>query len=63
MLTFQNGYHGYKKKSYVYDLYGVCYHSGGVLGGHYVSYVLKMRMVNGIVFNDTDVKEIPVNHK
>jgi ubiquitin carboxyl-terminal hydrolase 8 len=30
---------GYKKNSYKYELYGVCNHSGGVLGGHYTSYI------------------------
>jgi len=30
---------GYKPKSYVYDLFGVCNHMGGVLGGHYTSFV------------------------
>lgn len=50
---------GYKKKSYVYELYGVCNHSGGVLGGHYTSYV---KNTNGkwYHFNDTSVTEVPV---
>jgi len=50
---------GYKKKSYVYELYGVCNHSGGVLGGHYTSYV---KNANGkwYHFNDTSVAEIPI---
>ena len=30
---------GYKKESYIYDLYGICNHSGGVHGGHYTSYI------------------------
>ena len=48
---------GYKKKSYMYELYGVCNHSGGVLGGHYTSYV---KNANGkwYHFNDTSVSEI-----
>lgn len=48
---------GYKKNSYVYELYGVCNHSGGVLGGHYTSYV---KNANGkwYHFNDTSVSEI-----
>ena len=48
---------GYKKNSYMYDLYGVSNHSGGVLGGHYTSYV---KNANGIWyhFNDTDVSEV-----
>jgi ubiquitin carboxyl-terminal hydrolase 8 len=48
---------GYKKNSYVYDLYGVCNHSGGVLGGHYTSYI---KNANGkwYHFNDTSVNEV-----
>lgn len=48
---------GYKKHSYKYDLYGVCNHSGGVLGGHYTSYV---KNANGkwYHFNDTSVSEV-----
>jgi ubiquitin C-terminal hydrolase len=48
---------GYKKSSYVYDLYGVCNHNGGVMGGHYTSYV---KNANGkwYHFNDTSVSEL-----
>jgi ubiquitin carboxyl-terminal hydrolase 8 len=48
---------GYKKKSYKYELYGVCNHSGGVLGGHYTAYV---KNANGkwYHFNDTIVSEV-----
>ena len=48
---------GYKKSSYVYDLYGVCNHSGGVLGGHYTAYV---KNANGkwYHYNDTSVAEV-----
>ena len=50
---------GYNKESYVYDLYGVCNHSGNVLGGHYTSYV---KNANGkwFHFNDTSVSEVGV---
>jgi ubiquitin carboxyl-terminal hydrolase 8 len=48
---------GYKKNSYIYDLYGVCNHSGGVLGGHYTSYV-KNANGNWYHFNDTSVSEL-----
>jgi len=43
-----------------YELYGVCNHSGGVLGGHYTSYV---KNANGkwYHFNDTSVSEVGVN--
>jgi ubiquitin C-terminal hydrolase len=30
---------GYKKESYVYDLYGICNHMGGTTGGHYTAFV------------------------
>ena len=30
---------GYDKQSYVYDLYGICNHSGNVEGGHYTAFV------------------------
>jgi ubiquitin carboxyl-terminal hydrolase 8 len=48
---------GYKKTSYNYELYGICNHTGGVLGGHYTSYV---KNANGkwYHFNDTSVTEI-----
>ena len=48
---------GYKKNSYVYELYGVCNHSGGPLGGHYTSYV-KNANDKWYHYNDSDVKEI-----
>jgi ubiquitin C-terminal hydrolase len=50
---------GYKKNTYKYDLYGVCNHSGGVLGGHYTAYV---KNANGkwYHFNDTSVSEVAV---
>jgi ubiquitin C-terminal hydrolase len=48
---------GYQKNSYKYELYGVCNHSGGVMGGHYTSYV---KNANGkwYHFNDTSVDEV-----
>jgi ubiquitin C-terminal hydrolase len=50
---------GYKKNSYIYELYGVCNHSGSVLGGHYTAYV---KNANGkwYHFNDTSVSEVPL---
>ena len=50
---------GYKKQSYKYELYGVCNHSGGVMGGHYTAYV---KNANGkwYHFNDTSVSEVGV---
>lgn len=48
---------GYDKHSYVYDLYGVCNHSGSVMGGHYTSFV---KNANGkwYHYNDTSVSEV-----
>ena len=53
---------GYKKESYVYDLYGICNHSGGVHGGHYTAFV---KNANGkwYEFNDTIVTEIMDTNK
>jgi ubiquitin carboxyl-terminal hydrolase 8 len=48
---------GYNPSSYVYDLFGVGNHSGGVMGGHYTAYI---KNANGkwYAFNDTQVNEI-----
>ncbi len=48
---------GYDRFSYVYDLCGICNHSGGVFGGHYTSFV---KNANGkwYHFNDSSVDEI-----
>ena len=48
---------GYNKNSYVYDLYGICNHSGGPMGGHYTSFV---KNANGrwYHYNDTQVTEV-----
>jgi len=45
---------GYDKLSYVYDLYGICNHSGGVFGGHYTSFV-KTAGGKWCHFNDASV--------
>ena len=52
---------GYDKETYVYDLYGICNHSGGVSGGHYTSFV---KNANGkwYLFNDTNVIEVDTVH-
>jgi ubiquitin C-terminal hydrolase len=49
-----------KGKSYKYELYGISNHSGSVNGGHYTSYI---KNVNNkwYSYNDTIVKEIPIN--
>jgi ubiquitin carboxyl-terminal hydrolase 8 len=51
---------GYNAASFVYDLYGVCNHSGGVLGGHYTAYI-KAASATGsawYAFNDTLVSPL-----
>jgi ubiquitin C-terminal hydrolase len=48
---------GYKKNSYKYELYGVCNHSGGVLGGHYTAYI-KNANNKWYHFNDATVSEV-----
>ena len=60
-VDFSTYVKGYNSKSYIYDLYGVCNHSGGVSGGHYTSYV---KNANGkwYEFNDTRVNEIAESH-
>jgi ubiquitin C-terminal hydrolase len=48
---------GYNKSSYIYDLYGVCNHYGGILGGHYTCYVKNAENV-WVHFNDNFVEKI-----
>lgn len=56
-LDLSNYVIGYKKEMYKYELYGVCNHSGGVMGGHYTAYV---KNANGkwYHYNDTNVAEV-----
>ena len=51
---------GYDKHGYVYDLYGICNHQGGCMGGHYFAYI---KNPNGkwYSFNDADVKEVKIS--
>lgn len=59
-VDFSKYVDGYNAKDYVYDLYGVCNHSGGSMGGHYIACV---KNANGkwYEFNDTNVREINEN--
>jgi len=50
---------GYNKESYVYDLYGVCNHSGVAQGGHYTSFV-KNANNKWYHYNDTSVSEVSI---
>jgi ubiquitin carboxyl-terminal hydrolase 8 len=45
---------GYNSKQYKYDLYAVCNHSGGPMGGHYTSYV-KTISNEWVHYNDTNI--------
>ena len=53
---------GYNKHSYVYELYGVCNHSGSVMGGHYTAFV---KNANGkwYHYNDTNVSEVNIEEQ
>ena len=46
---------GYNPRQYIYELYGVCNHSGGPMGGHYTSFV-KNSTNEWIHMNDTGVE-------
>jgi len=47
---------GYSPNQYIYDLYAICNHHGGTLGGHYYSFI---RVSNKwFCFNDTTISEI-----
>lgn len=51
---------GYKKEQYKYELYGVCNHSGGVMGGHYTCFI---KNANGKWYhcNDTIIAEANID--
>lgn len=51
---------GYNRDNYIYDLYGICNHSGSVYGGHYTAFV-KNANNKWYSFNDTNVSEINSN--
>ena len=46
---------GYNPSQYVYDLYAICNHSGGTMGGHYTSFV-KTKTDEWLHYNDTQVE-------
>ena len=56
-VDFSKYVKGYNSAAYVYDLFGVCNHGGGVMGGHYTA---SIKNANGkwYAFNDTLVNEI-----
>lgn len=46
---------GYNASTYKYNLYGICNHMGGVMGGHYTAFV-KHAENKWVHFNDTNVE-------
>ena len=56
-VDFSKYVKGYNPSSYVYDLFGVGNHSGGMMGGHYTAYI-KNANDKWYAFNDTNVNEI-----
>lgn len=48
---------GYNKEEYVYDLFGICNHSGSTMGGHYTATVRNAN-AKWYEFNDTRITEI-----
>lgn len=54
-LVLSNYVSGYNASQYVYDLYGVCNHSGGPQGGHYTAFVKTKKQ--WCLFDDSNVKQ------
>ena len=48
---------GYKNKSFIYDLFGICNHSGTIMGGHYTSFVKNADNV-WVHYNDSSIEKI-----
>jgi ubiquitin carboxyl-terminal hydrolase 8 len=51
---------GYHPKSYKYELFGICNHMGGVMGGHYTAFVKNYENV-WLHYNDTVVERIDIS--
>lgn len=49
---------GYNPSQYIYDLFGICNHIGGVSGGHYTAFVKNSTGV-WLDYNDENVNELP----
>lgn len=54
-LNLSNYVNGYNSKQYIYDLYAVCNHMGGPMGGHYNAFV-KTKNNKWSLFDDSTVK-------
>ena len=48
---------GYNKETFIYNLFGICNHVGGVKGGHYTSFVKNIEN-NWIHYNDDKVEKV-----
>jgi ubiquitin C-terminal hydrolase len=48
---------GYQATSYKYDLFGVCNHMGGIMGGHYTAFVKNMNN-EWYHYNDDAVEQV-----
>ena len=56
-LDLSNYVKGYSANTYVYNLYGICNHLGGPMGGHYTSFV-KNANNKWYHYNDTQVSDV-----
>ena len=56
-VNFSKYVKGYNGDSYVYDLYAICNHTGGIGGGHYFAHI---KNANGkwYSFNDSNINEL-----
>jgi len=52
---------GYRAKTYKYKLFGVANHIGGIMGGHYTSFVMT-EDDKWFCFNDSAVSELPTTN-
>ena len=48
---------GYKPHTYVYELFGVCNHSGGLMGGHYTAFV-RNTYNEWLLYNDNNISKV-----
>lgn len=60
-MDLTNYVKGYNQAEFVYDLYGICNHHGGVLGGHYTANV---KTIDGVWygFNDASVTKLDIGN-
>ena len=51
-IDFSKYVDGYNSSSYIYDMYAICNHTGGLMGGHYTAFI-KNANSKWYLFNDT----------